>query len=177
MKKVLFVFFLLVAGAIALLAFGGDGVGFKWPSLKSILQWGSKPAPKPGEVSGFGEADPNTNEDARFIRDRTADFLEDIRFKDFEKAASYSSSVDRSKVNMPRLITQLFKFPPESLDILSSEVVSVELDRSGTRGRVKTHSRVKILNFDRFEEPELIFYWHKDPKEYWVMKLESSINH
>lgn len=177
MKKVLFVFFLLVAGAVGLLVFsnsGGGGFGFKLPSVWDLF--GSDKPSKGGETSSFGVADPNSDNDARFIYDRTVDFMEDIRFKDFDKAASYSSSLDRKNVNMTRALTRLFLVPPESVDILESEIVSVELDRSKTRGRVKTHSRVKILNANRFQEPEIIFYWHKDPKEGWVMKLESSIN-
>lgn len=175
MKKVLFVFFLLIAGAVALLVFGnsGGGFSFKLPSFSNLFG-GDKP--KDGDSSGFGAVDPNLDNDAKFIYDRTTDFLEDIRFKDFDKAASYSSSADRKNVNMTRALTRLFVIPPESLDILSSEIISVELDRSKTRGRVKTHSRVKILNANRFQEPEVIFYWHKDPKEGWVMKLESSVN-
>lgn len=177
MKKVLFVFFLLVAGAVGLLVFGnssGGGFSFKLPSIGGLLG-GDKP-PKGSDSSGMGAVDPNKDDDARFLFDRTTDFLEDIRYKDFDKAASYSSSEDRKNVNMTRALTRLFVVPPESLDILESEVRSVELDRSRTRGRVKTHSRVKILNLNQFKEPEIIFYWHKDPKEGWVMKLESSVN-
>ncbi len=177
MKKVLFVFFLLIAGAVGLLVFGnqgGGGIGFSF-KLPSLFGGGSGGS-KGNDSSGFGAVDPNKNEDARFLFDRTTDFLEDIRFKDFDKAASYSSSQDRKNVNMTRALTRLFVVPPESLDILESEIVSVELDRSASRGRVKTHSRVKILNANRLEEPEIIFYWHKDPKEGWVMKLESSVN-
>jgi hypothetical protein len=55
------------------------------------------------------------------------------------------------------------------------EIKSVDIDRSGDRAKVKTHTVVKMLNSDQIKEPEVIFYWRKDPKEGWVMLLESSL--
>lgn len=114
--------------------------------------------------------------DGGFIEQRTLDFLEDIRFKDFDKAASYHSVLDRKEVKVADLIERIFAIKPEFLDILRYEVLAVELDRSGTRGRVKTRTVVKILNTGEVKEPEVIFYWHKDPRDGWVMRLESSLH-
>ncbi|MBI3926191.1 MAG: hypothetical protein HY319_11670 [Armatimonadetes bacterium] len=149
MKKVLLVFAGLVAVAVVLLIFrGGAGGGGL-------------------ELSG---------NDARQVGDLTVDFLEDIQFKDFEKASSYHSAEDRKKVNIPKLIERLFAVKPEFLDIMRYELVKVDVDRSGNRARVKTHTVVKILNTGEIKEPDIIFYWYKDPAEGWVMELESSLH-
>lgn len=113
--------------------------------------------------------------ESSFIEQRTLDFLEDIRFKDFAQAASYHSVTDRKTVDIPYLIERIFQIKPEFLDILRYEILAVELDRSGTRGRVKTRTVVKILNTGEIREPEIIFYWYKDPRDGWVMRLESSL--
>lgn len=113
--------------------------------------------------------------EASYIEQRTLDFLEDVRFKDFAQAASYHSVTDRKTVDIPYLIERIFQIKPEFLDILRYEILAVELDRSGTRGRVKTRTVVKILNTGEIREPEILFYWYKDPRDGWVMRLESSL--
>lgn len=127
--------------------------------------------------TGFevGGVSVSTSADAAWIEQRTLDFLEDIRFKDFAKASSYHSVEDRKTVDVPNLIERIFAIKPEFLDILRYEILAVELDRSGTRGRVKTRTVVKVLNTGEIREPEVLFYWHKDPRDGWVMKLESSL--
>lgn len=127
--------------------------------------------------SGFslGGVTVASSADSSFIEQRTLDFLEDIRFKDFAQAASYHSVADRKTVDIPYLIERIFQIKPEFLDILRYEILAVELDRSGTRGRVKTRTVVKILNTGEIREPEIIYYWYKDPRDGWVMRLESSL--
>lgn len=149
MKKVALLFLLLLGLAAGLLLFTS-------PSGPSL------PAPLVGG-------------DRKLLRERTVDFLEDIQFKDFDKAASYHSTEDRKKVNIGLLIERLFAVKPELLDIMRYEIKSVDIDRSGDRAKVKTHTVVKMLNSDQIKEPEVIFYWRKDPKEGWVMLLESSL--
>jgi len=46
----------------------------------------------------FGGVSMSTSADASYLEQRTVDFLEDIRFKDFEKAATYHSIEDRRTV-------------------------------------------------------------------------------
>ena len=103
------------------------------------------------------------------------EFLEDIKFKDFDKAASYHSAEDRKDVNIAKLIERMFQVKPEFLDILRYKIVKSEIDSSGDRGRVLTRTVVKVLNTGEIKEPEIIFYWQQDPTEGWVMKLESSL--
>lgn len=115
------------------------------------------------------------NEDKQKLTGLVKLFIEDIRFKDFEKAASYHSPEDQKKVDIPKLIERMFKVKPEFLDIMEYEVTDVELDRTGTRARVKVLTKVRVLNTDEIREPEAIFYWQKDDQGVWRMKLESSL--
>ncbi len=114
------------------------------------------------------------NEDKGLIHELTTGFLEDIQFKDFAQAALYHTEEDQEKVNIPELIERLFQIKPEFLDIMKFEIMDVDIDRSGKRARVKTHTTVKILNTDELKEPDIIFYWHKHDGK-WYMKLESSL--
>ena len=114
-----------------------------------------------GELSALGES--------------SLSFMEDLRFKDFEKAASYHHPEDREKVDIPRLIERLFKIKPEFLDIMDYRILDSALDSSGTRARVKVKAKVHVLNRDDIREPEFILYYHKDPDGNWYMELESSL--
>ncbi len=114
------------------------------------------------------------NKDKGGVHELTTNFLEDIQFKDFEKAATYHTKEDQTSVNIPELIERLFQIKPEFLDIMNFEVTNVDVDRSGERARVKTHTTVKILNTDEIKELDIIFYWHKQNGK-WYMNLESSL--
>ena len=153
MKKVVLIFILLLSAAVGLL-YVSSGGGGRIPA-------------------GIGSV---TSSDTRFLKKRTIDFLEDIQFKDFKKAATYHDRADRSKVDISKLIERLFGVKPEFLDIMRYEIKDVDIDRSGDRGRVKTDTVVKFLNTGKIKKPQIIFYWKKDPKEGWVMKLESSLH-
>lgn len=113
--------------------------------------------------------------DAKQLETMSKKFLEDIQFKDFEKAASYHSREDRKKVDIPRLIERMFGIKHETLDIMRFEVVKVQIDSTGQRARVKTKTVVKVLNTSEIKEPEVMLYYFKDPAEGWVMDLESSL--
>lgn len=113
--------------------------------------------------------------DRKFVTQQSIKFLEDLQFKDFQRAASYHSNEDRKKVNIPILIERMFQVKPETLDILRFEVQKVDIDSTGQRAKVKTKTYCKILNANEFREPEIILYWFKDPTEGWVMELESSL--
>ncbi len=114
------------------------------------------------------------DKDEGIVNDLTIDFLEDIQFKDFDKAATYHTKEEQEKVDIPNLIERLFQIKPEFLDIMRFEITDVHIDRSGDRARVKTHTVVKVLNTDEIKEPDIIFYWHKQDGQ-WYMKLESSL--
>ena len=107
---------------------------------------------------------------------RSLSFMEDLRFKDFEKAASYHRPEDRERADIPRLIERLFKIKPEFLDIMDYQVLDSSLDSSGRRARVKLKAKVHLLNSDEIREPEFILYYHKDDAGQWYMELESSLH-
>jgi hypothetical protein len=114
------------------------------------------------------------SKEKKLLQELTSAFLEDIQFKDFDKAATYHTVEDQKTVDIPDLLERLFQIKPELLDIMKYEITGVEVDKSGTRARVKTHTTVKLLNTDEIKEPDLIFYWHKQGEQ-WYMKLESSL--
>ncbi len=113
--------------------------------------------------------------DAKQLEGIATKFLEDLQFKDFDKAASYHSREDRKNVNIPALIERMFAIKPEMMDIMRFEIVKVQLDSSGKRAKVKTKTTIKLLNTKEIREPEIMLYFFKDPAEGWVMELESSI--
>ncbi len=101
-------------------------------------------------------------------------FLEDIRFKDYENAASYHHPEDREKTDIPKLIEKKFKIKPELLDIMDYRVMETTLDSSGTRARVKMKAKTHMLNTDKIKHAEFILYYYKKD-ETWYMELESSL--
>ena len=113
--------------------------------------------------------------DAKQLEKLATKFLEDLQFKDFDKAASYHSREDRKNVNIPALIERMFQIKPEMMDIMRFEIVKVQLDSSGKRAKIKTKTTIKLLNTKEIREPEIMLYFFKDPAEGWVMELESSI--
>lgn len=150
MKKILILFVFLAACAFAALvisnrASGGAGIGT-------------------GSAADRGQ-----------LSQMSLKFMEDLRFKDFQHAASYHSVEDRKKVNIPQLIEQWFAVKPETLDIMRYEIQKVDIDSTGKRGRVKVKTVIKILNANEIKEPEMMLYFFKDPAEGWIMELESSL--
>jgi len=123
----------------------------------------------------IGELNMTANKDKQILAELAINFLEDIKFKDFKKAASYHYKTDRDKVNIPQLIEEKFMIKPEFLDITKYEVKEVDLDRSGNRARVKTRTIFKVLNTSEIKEMDMIFYFHKKEDGIWYMMLESSL--
>jgi hypothetical protein len=152
MKKVVLIFTLLVGLAMGLLYISNPGtdIGTTFNQVAS--------------------------DDVKYLRQQSKNFLEDLQYKDFDKAATYHSTEDRKGVDIPRLIERMFAVKPEFMDIMRYEIKRVEIDSSGDRAKVKTETVIKILNSGSVKEPEVILYWRKDPKEGWVMKLESSLH-
>ncbi len=113
--------------------------------------------------------------DSRVLREKTMRFLEDIRFKDFAAAAACHSPEDQKRVDIPVLIERIFQIKPEFLDLMRYEVSGVDMDSTGLRARVRTHSSVKILNTGEIRQPDVILYWQKAADGNWYLKLESSL--
>lgn len=110
------------------------------------------------------------------LRRVVTSFWEDIQFKDFEKAASYHDAATQAGVDIPYLLERLFALKPELLDVLSAEIVLVDLDSSGLRARVKTRLRVKNLADAELYEKEVMLYFKRaDPASPWLMDLQTSL--
>ena len=122
MKKVNLIIILIIAAAIG------------------ITVTGSRFGLEIGNLSYF------FNSDKGQVYKLTEDFLEDIQFKDFEKAAKYHTPEDQKEANIPKLIEEKFKIKPEMMDIREIEVQKVEIDRSGDRARAYRcfHKRGKV---------------------------------
>jgi len=111
-----------------------------------------------------------------WLRSTTRAFLEDIQFKDFEKAASYHSPEEQETVDIPFLIERLFGVKPEQLDIMEYEILFSKIDSTGLRARVKSRVKVKHLLQDEIHDRELMLYFHRSSADApWYMKLESSL--
>ena len=115
-----------------------------------------------------------SSKDLALVQKDTFSFMEDNRFKDLERAASYHSPEDKERVEIPKSIEKMFKVKPEQLDIMEYEVLDKSLDSSGKRARVKVKAKVNILNTNTIKDPEIIFYFHKKDGK-WYMELESSL--
>ena len=110
------------------------------------------------------------------LRRIAMDFLEDIQFKDFVRAASYHAPELQESVDIPFLIQRLFQVKPEALDIMDYEVVFADIDSSNLRARVKVRVKVKFLVNELIDERELVLYFHRDSvNDPWYMKLEDSL--
>lgn len=122
----------------------------------------------------FGNIIIAPSKDKRVLEELTRSFIEDIQFKDFKTAARYHTPEDVDKVDIPFLLERIFQIKPETLDIQSYEIMKVEIDSSGDRGRVLTKTTVKILNKDEIRKPEVVYYWFRRDGQ-WYMRLESSL--
>lgn len=114
------------------------------------------------------------DEDKMYIDRSTLSFLEAVRFKDFNRAASFHHPETLQEKDVPKLIEKKFLVKPEALDISAYEILRVDLDSARTRGRALCSVTVKALNTDKRRDIEVIFYWLKRDGT-WYMTLESSL--
>jgi hypothetical protein len=117
-----------------------------------------------------------------WLSDRSVDFLEDLQFKDFEKASTYHLAETQKKRDIPTMIRHIFGVKHEVLDIQDYKILDVDLDRSGARARVKVLVNYHVLGDEStrdspssFRSLELMLYWFKQPDASWAMELESSL--
>ncbi|MFQ6132998.1 MAG: hypothetical protein ACE5R4_13235 [Armatimonadota bacterium] len=150
MRKVIVILMILVAAAVAAVVLSGrQGVR-------------------------VGKYNLTLNEDKQILDEKMRGFLEAIQFKHFDKAANYHNEEDKSRRPIDRLIEEKFFIKPEQLDIMSYEIMFVELSQAGDRARILTESRIRKLNTEEVRDAEAMFYWAKENGE-WYLKLESSL--
>ena len=114
--------------------------------------------------------------DRAHLRKLTLSFIEDVQFKDFKRAASYHEPSIQESVDIPYLLERMFMVKPESLDIMSYEIVFAKLDSTNLRGRVKVRIKIKDLLRSKIREQEIIYFYHRSSvSSPWYMVLESSL--
>ena len=110
------------------------------------------------------------------LRQLTLEFIEDIKFKDFDRAATYHDPQTQDQVDVPFLLQRIFIVKPEALDVMSYEIVFAEIDSTDLRGRVKARIKFKDLIKNQIREREVIYFYHRESLDSpWYMKLESSL--
>ena len=110
------------------------------------------------------------------LRRTSLTFLEDIQFKDFDRAASYHAPDKIDSVDIPFLLQRLFLLKPEMLDIMEYEIMMAELDSTGLRARVKVRVKVKDLMREKIQTKELMLFYHRESlSSPWYMELEESL--
>lgn len=111
------------------------------------------------------------------LRRHTLSFWEDVQFKDFDSAATYHEEQLQDDVDIPYLLERIFLVKPEFLDLLSYEIVFIDIDSSGMRARVKCRVKVKDLLKEKTRDQEFLLYYYKLADDGpWYMKLESSLH-
>jgi hypothetical protein len=107
--------------------------------------------------------------DVALLEELARHFLEDLQYKDFDKAGTYHTFLDQAKVEIPKLIERLFQVKPEVLNIRDFKITDVTIDESGQRARTFFNANMEILNTARDGNPneekkiEGILYWHRRP--------------
>lgn len=101
-------------------------------------------------------------------------FLDDLKFKDFDHAATFHTAEDREKKDIPTLIEKKFAVKPELLDIRAHDVLAVEIMPTGERAKVRTVVNVTLLNTGKTRDADAVFYWKK-VDGVWYMDLQSSL--
>lgn len=112
--------------------------------------------------------------DAHKVRDLTYRFFECVKFKEFDEASALHDAADMDKADIPKMIEDLFKIPPEQLDIQDINVLFADIDSTGKLGKVKTRFIVHVLNTDKIKKPEVVLYWKKQNGK-WYLKLRSTL--
>jgi hypothetical protein len=110
------------------------------------------------------------------LRQLCTSYWEDIQFKDFKKAAQYHDPSVQEAVDIPYLLERTFLQKPEFLDLMEYEVVFVDIDSTGLRGRARTRVRIKDLMQEKVRDQEVMLYFkRKSTAEPWYMDLETSL--
>jgi len=117
---------------------------------------------------------PGIGGDRSILRTQSIRFFECLKFKEFTEAANFHSVEDRKDADIPNMIEDLFRIPPEYLDIQDISVLFVEIDTSGDLAKTKTRCHVKELNSAEERNHEIILYWKREGED-WNLKLRSSL--
>lgn len=124
---------------------------------------------------GFGGSDRG------FLSQASLEFLEDLRYKDFDRASEFHLAEAKKKRNIPELIRKKFHIKHEILDVRDYEILSVDFNSRRDRARVRAFVEYRVLGDQRVREHkeasrdlEMLLYWFKKG-DTWFMELESSL--
>ena len=120
---------------------------------------------------------PGLPSDIGVLKEKSARFMECLKFKDFQEAARFHSPEDlKANPNIPKLLEKFFLIPPENLDVQHNQIDFAEIDSTGLRGRVKTTSSVNVLNQGQKESRrvEAVLYWKKIGPN-WYLDLRTTL--
>ncbi|OIP31034.1 MAG: hypothetical protein AUK47_23385 [Deltaproteobacteria bacterium CG2_30_63_29] len=110
------------------------------------------------------------------LRRTTVSFWEDVKFKDYDHAATYHAPEVRDEIDIPYLLKRLLAERPEMVEIQDYEVLQVDIDSTDLRARVKSRVRMKHLGTGKASDREvLLFYKRADQTAPWYMELEDSL--
>jgi len=97
-------------------------------------------------------------------------FMEDIEFKDWDRAASYHTWAEKQEADIPEQIRKLFGIKPEQLHIENVRLMGVDMSEDGLRARTRFKAHVEVLNSAQGEEEEnknrdmeINLYWQRRP--------------
>ena len=113
----------------------------------------------------------SANPDRAVLQQLSQRFMEDLQYKDFDKAALYHTYEDQQKADIGQLIQRMFLVKPEQLNIRNVRIVGVDFDSSGDRARAFVTCTNEVLNTgdkakdekNRAKQVEAILYWHRRP--------------
>lgn len=114
------------------------------------------------------------NKDKAQLYRKTVRFLECLKFKEFDEAATFHAPEEADTADIPELIWRVFQVKHEALDIQSWDEPLIEIDSTGRLAVTKTTSHVKLLNTGQERDVEINFYWKKQG-DAWHMYLRSSL--
>lgn len=140
---------IIIISLIALVA----GLGFAWDQ---------------GLIPGVPQTDKQS------VYKKTWRFYEDIKYKAYDKAAKLHNTEDQKKADIPKLIEDLFKVPPEKVHITNIEITNVEIHSNGENASSKTSITAELLSIKQTQTREGLLYWRKE-NGVWYMKLTSSL--
>ncbi len=110
------------------------------------------------------------------LRATVLSFMEDLKFKDYERAASYHTPEKQKTVDIPFLLQRLFVQKPEALEVMDYEVIFAEIDSTGIRARVKSRVKAKDLVRGKIRTQEMMLFFHRASRSApWYMELEESL--
>ncbi len=98
-------------------------------------------------------------------------FWEDLKFDDPKSAAKLMLPEDMTLVRS--FTSKTFHIAPELLDVTGFEIVSVEIDSTGQRARVKSRILANDLGQNKLVKTEAMLFLRKI-KTQWFLDLSSS---